>query len=310
MRCATRATQPTSGPQEISNACGDTARQPGSVSLPWHRLFGGLLAVFAVILVSSTLAMAGAAPANAAEPNTAGTLDSLLDLIGKGGRMMIPIGLCSLVAVAVAVERLVSLRRSRIIPRDFMEGLAKSFGAEGTNMGGAQTYCERLDIPIARVIRAGVVKLGRRLEVVEKAVEDAAAREVGRMRRGLEALAVVGTISPLMGLLGTIYGMISAFRAVGDEGLGSRGEALAEGIYAALVTTAAGLTVAVPTLLVYYMFVGRVERLTEEIEHVSNEFLDQCYEEPVVSAHRYQETKDREGPSGRWIEPATDTSLT
>ena len=219
---------------------------------------------------------------------------------------MIAIGLCSVVAVAVAFERLLTLRRERIVPADFMEGLTAAFGPDGTNVQDAIAYCERTPSALANVIRAGAQKLGRRLEIVEKAVEDAAAREVARMRRGLEALAVIGTIAPLLGLLGTIYGMISAFRTAAEQGLG-RAEVLATGIYEALVTTAAGLTVAVPTLLVYYYLCGRVERLAEQIEQVGNEFLDQCHEGPVAESETPAGGQPpAEQEPGRWAAPAPD----
>jgi biopolymer transport protein ExbB len=247
-----------------------------------RRRLSWLFVLFAIWLAAATVSLAGSAerPGEGDEAAETGELKpSLLELLMKGGPIMIPIGICSIVAFAVALERLISLRRSRILPPDFMEGLIKAFGPGGTNVEAALQYCERSPSPLANVIRSGVQKLGRRLEIVEKAVEDVAAREVARMRRGLETLAVVGTISPLLGLLGTIYGMIRAFRQAAVMGLG-RAENLATGIYEALVTTAAGLTVAVPTLLIYYYFVGRVERVAEEIEQAANEFLDQCYEEP------------------------------
>jgi len=233
---------------------------------------------------------------------------NLWELIVSGGIVMIPIGLCSVVAVAVAFERLISLRRSRIIPPNFMKGLSASFGPDGTNVQGALAYCERTVSPVGNIIRAGVLKLGRRLEVLEKAIEDAAASEMARLRRGLEALAIVGTVSPLLGLLGTIYGMISAFRTAAQHGLG-RGELLATGIYVALVTTAAGLTVAIPTLLVYYYFVGRIETLADEIEHISNEFLDQCHEEPVSGPESSPPRPTPGEKSGEWIDPSSDARL-
>jgi len=232
---------------------------------------------------------------------------NLWELTVAGGVVMIPIGLCSIAALAVALERLFGLRRSRIIPPDFMKGLAGAFGPDGANTQGALAYCDRTPSPLSNIIHAGVLKLGRRLEVVEKAIEDAAASEMNRMRRGLEALAVVGTISPLLGLLGTIYGMISAFRNAAQHGLG-RGELLAAGIYVALVTTAAGLTVAIPTLLVYYYFVARIENFADEIEHISNEFLDQCYEEPVGGPEGHPHRPTGEKP-GEWIDPSSDASL-
>jgi biopolymer transport protein ExbB len=220
---------------------------------------------------------------------------------------MVPMFILSIVAVAIVIERAINLRRRKVIPRDFMEGLIVAFGPQGTNVQGAIAYCARRASPVAAVVRAGIVRLGNRLEVVEKAVEDAAAREVGRMRRGLEILAMIGTISPLLGLLGMIYGMINAFRTVAQVGMG-RAEMLAIGIYEALVATAAGLTVAVPCLLAYYMLVSKVERLTEEIEQVGNEFLEQCYEEPVEGTEARISPASRKRTKAR-IEPNVNSGF-
>lgn len=273
---------------------------PGLLRCSAGRTVTFLIAALVVAAIVPAWAAAGAAEG---APAAEGEGDSLLELINKGGPVVYVIGLFSIVAIAVAVERVVSLRRNRIIPPDFMDGLSKAFGPAGNDLAGALAYCERTPSPLANVVRAGVLKLGRRLEIVEKAVEDAAGREADRMRRGLETLAMVGSISPLLGLLGTIYGMISAFRTAADQGLG-RAEVLATGIYEALVTTAAGLTVAVPTLLLYHFFVGRVERLTEEIESVGNQFLDQCYEEP--SALSQSSSPPDEQQAGAWATPAPD----
>jgi len=269
-------------------------------------------AIVAMLAVPAGLRFARAAePAGPAAPPPAVPFKhprNLWELTVAGGIVMIPIGLCSIVAMAVALERLISLRRKRIIPPKFMKGLIAAFGPEGTDVRGALAYCDRTPSPLATIIRVGVLKLGRRLEIVEKAVEDAAASEMARMRRGLEALAIVGTVSPLLGLLGTIYGMISAFRNAAQHGLG-RGELLAAGIYVALVTTAAGLTVAIPTLLVYYYFVGRIENFADEIEGISNDFLDQCHEEPPPGAVPPGDHSTDEEKRGQWIDPGADARV-
>jgi len=284
---------------------GDSARGPSLRRAEAARLMVSLFAVGLVVLAVG--AVWGADGGKAPSPAQHGRVYSMLELLAKGGPVMIFIGLCSVVAVAAAVERFIGLRRKRIIPPDFMDGLTRAFGPDGTNIEGALAYCEQAPSPIANIIRAGILKLGRRLEIVEKAVEDAAAREIDRMRRGLEPLAVVGNVAPLLGLLGTIYGMISAFKTAAEQGLG-RAEVLATGIYEALVTTAAGLTVAVPALLLYHYFQGRVERLADEMEHIANEFLDQCHEEPPGSpqlTHGYAAESER--PGGPWVEPTPDT---
>jgi len=267
--------EPDGGARNISNC---------SLGLVRFAAFAAFLSV--VLLFAASAAEQGVvAPLDETE-QTVGPYRhprNLWELLVAGGVVMIPIGLCSVLALAVALERLFSLRRKRVIPPGFMSGLVEAFGQEGNDLESALAYCDRMASPLANIIRAGIVKLGRRLEVIEKTVEDVAASEMARLRRGLETLATVGTVSPLLGLLGTIYGMISAFRAAAQHGLG-RGEVLATGIYQALVTTAAGLTVAIPTLLIYYYFQGRVDQLGDEIERVCNAFLDQCHEEPTAAS--------------------------
>ncbi len=279
--------------QKIVESAPAVMSAPSMSSVRWKLFFMG--AALAAVMVFSLPALRAA---QTPEPPTSPPIaagerppaipfqhpKTLWELIVAGGPIMIPIGLCSLVALAIALERLFSLRRNRIIPPGFMKGLVVAFGPDGTNIAGALAYCDRTPSPLSNIIRAGILKLGRRLEILEKAVQDAATSEVARLRRGLETLAIVGTISPLLGLLGTIYGMIGAFRSAAQHGLG-RGELLASGIYVALITTAAGLTVAIPTLLLYYYFLSRIESLADEFEAISNEFLDQCHDAPGTAVY-------------------------
>jgi len=274
----------------------------------WQRrcAFAGL--ALTLLFVGTAIGLAAESlepsPVNPVAPPLPKQPESLLELLIAGGPVMIPIAACSIIALAIAVERLISLRRRRVIPDNFIDGLIAAFGPTGTNIQGALAYCDRRPSPVSNMTKAGISKLGRRLEIVEEAVEDAAAREVDRMRRGIEALGIIGTISPLLGLLGTIYGMIAAFRTAAEFGMG-RAEMLAEGIYVALVTTAAGLTVAIPTLLVYYALSNKVERLADRMELIGVEFLDQCYEDAPgpVEAKLDPTSKKRQ----RWIEPASDS---
>ena len=110
-------------------------------------------------------------------------------------------------------------------------------------------YCDKVGGPVSRIFKAGIPKIGKGEQAIEKAIEDAGAREIGKMKRKLRPLAAVATISPLLGLLGTVYGMIEAFQAASNAGHG-KSDMLAEGIYVALVTTAAGLSLAIPVLIV------------------------------------------------------------
>jgi len=209
-------------------------------------------------------------------------IDSVLDFVMKGGIMMIPIGLCSLVTVTVVIERLVSLRRRRIIPTAFLSGLQKQLEGAGDRDGALQ-YCRDDGSPVARVFEAGIRRLGGPLDVVERNIQEAGQREVLNLRKHLRVLSVIAAVSPLLGLLGTIFGMITAFQTVATaaEALG-RTELLAKGIYEAMITTAAGLIVAIPALVCYHWLSAKVQTLVMEIDAMSYDFV----EERAASATR------------------------
>jgi len=202
-------------------------------------------------------------------------VQSIWDFIVKGGPMMIPIGLCSLIALAVIVERLISLRRKRVIPAEFLTGLRPVMDNNGDGYRGALALCEKNGSPIANIFAAGIRSLGASVELVEKHIEQAGQREIAQMRRYLRTLTVIASIAPLMGLLGTIFGMIDAFQTVAASGeaLG-RTELLAKGIYQAMITTAAGLMVAIPVLIGYHWISGRIERLVNEMDRMTVEFVE------------------------------------
>ncbi len=202
-------------------------------------------------------------------------VQSIWDFIVKGGPMMIPIGLCSLLALAVIVERLLTLRRSKVIPSDFLSGLQPVMENNGDRYQGALEYCERSGSPIANVFAAGIRSLGASVELVEKHIEQAGEREVFKLRKYLRMLAVIASIAPLLGLLGTIFGMIDAFQTVATSGeaLG-RTELLAKGIYQAMITTAAGLMVAIPVLIGYHWLSGKIDRLLGEMDQMTVEFVE------------------------------------
>ncbi len=199
--------------------------------------------------------------------------ESLFNLIVKGGWVMIPIGLCSIIAVAISVERGISLREQNVIPPDFLGGLIDAFGRANEDVKTAIKYCDLRPCPISNIFKAGINRMGSGVTAMEKAIEDAGAREVHKLKRSLKPLSVVATIAPLLGLLGTVYGMISAFGAASKQGVG-KGDALAVGIYEALVTTAAGLTLAIPVLIVYQVFCSRVDSLVDEIDDQALELLE------------------------------------
>jgi biopolymer transport protein ExbB len=192
------------------------------------------------------------------------TLASLYEMILAGGPMMIPIGICSIVSLGFLVERLTALSAARLVPANFKEGVAAAL-----ELGEKQAldYCEqRPRVAIARVFAAALRRFNEPRAEVERAAESAGGREIGTLTRRLRAFAVVTTISPLLGLLGTVIGIIQAFQVLSlQKGLG-KPEMLAGGISQALVATAAGLCVAIPSQVIYYWLRAKVERFAGNIE--------------------------------------------
>ena len=243
------------------------------------------------------LAQAGDTPADAVG------VQSIWDFIVKGGVMMIPIGICSLIALAVIVERFISLRRAKVIPPDFVPGLNGTLRAGGASRSAALEHCRENDSPIARIFATAIRRLDEPLEVLERNIEHAGEREVFKLRKYLRVLAVIASVAPLMGLLGTIFGMIDAFQTVAGSGeaLG-RTELLARGIYEALITTAAGLTVAIPALIGYHWISAKIDRLVGEIDVTTVEFV----EEHAGGNGRTSTVAVREPPAKPSGEPSRD----
>lgn len=200
----------------------------------------------------------------------------ILDLLMRGGALMIPIALMSLVVVAVAVERMLALRDSRVVP----EGLVRELGrlAESSVFDPRQAYqlCQRYPSSAARVIRAMLLKVGRPHAEVESAVENACQAETDALYSPVRTLNLAANVTPLIGLLGTVWGMIQSFFVTSHlPDSANKGEALAQGIYIALVTTFAGLVVAIPAAILAHYFEGRILRQLREVENLAASLLPQ-----------------------------------
>lgn len=169
------------------------------------------------------------------------------------------------------LTRLRSVTGPALSAKEFLEQLKKTLAAEDFERYQAKLLeqaegCGRFAAPIALVLRAGLLRAGRPVAEVEKSMEDALAREVAALRSRVRPLNVIGAVAPLVGLFGTVIGMILAFRTASVEGLGGRAELLAEGIYLALLTTAAGLTIAIPCLLFAAYFNDRIDKFMREMD--------------------------------------------
>jgi biopolymer transport protein ExbB len=219
---------------------------------------------------------AGADPEAARQAAEAVQVQSVWDFIVKGGPVMIPIILCSLVAMAVVAERLINLRRRNVIPASFLPGLTQSLGVNGEGQRKALEYCRNNDSPVARVFAAGIKRLGEPVELLERHITEAGEREAIKLRKYLRVLQVIAAVAPLLGLLGTIFGMINAFQtvAVSGEALGKT-EMLAEGIYQAMITTAAGLIVAIPVLICYHWISAKIDSLVMDLDRMTVDFVEE-----------------------------------
>jgi len=185
---------------------------------------------------------------------------------------MLPIMACSVVALAITIERFFTLRRATIDTRELMDTMRTFLMKK--RIQEAIDICQEMDVPVARIVKAGILKHNRGKEDIREAIEDAGHLEIPRLERYLPAMATCANIAPLLGLLGTVAGMIKAFAQIKDkQGLVNPSD-LAEGISNALVTTAAGLTVAIPTLVAYNYFVTRVDNMVLEMEISSSELVE------------------------------------
>jgi biopolymer transport protein ExbB len=193
-------------------------------------------------------------------------------------------GSLSIMAMTVVLERLVNLRRRKLMPRRFVRRLHDLVSRGETSMEHLRTLAESYESPIGNVLMAGVVRAGRPLPEVEKAMEDAALREAGAQRSRNRMLGVIATVAPMVGLLGTVVGMILAFRVTSIAGTG-KAEMLAEGIYLALLRTAFGLLIAVPALLCAHWFNTRVDRYLREMVDILEETVPSfaAMERPAAS---------------------------
>jgi biopolymer transport protein ExbB len=204
--------------------------------------------------------------AQADEKEAANLLTMIKESGPAGIGFLVVLGLFSLFMVSVAIERFFSMTRRTLMPDAFTAELAQ-LGADRTHEPSRfLSLVKQHDLsPMARILHAGLMRAGRPVVEVEKALEDGAARENAALRSRVRPLAVVGSVAPLVGLLGTVVGMIIAFRTAsvaGDE----KAELLAQGIYLALLTTAAGLSIAIPALLLVAYFNAKIDRYFREMD--------------------------------------------
>jgi biopolymer transport protein ExbB len=194
----------------------------------------------------------------------------MIELIIKGGPVMAPLLLCSVVSLSIIVERCLSLRRNRILRYDILQRIEELL--RDRKIPEASTLCKRYPSSMTRILLAAILNHDKSRQEIKEIIEDAGRQEVPVLERYLTILGTIASISVLLGLLGTVTGMIRTFNAIAALGYGHP-EALASGISEALVATATGLAIAIPTLVLYNVFTSKVDSLVIEMEKNSLRML-------------------------------------
>lgn len=197
--------------------------------------------------------------------------------IAKGGILMIPIILCSVLALAIIIERFYSLHRAQIDTQAFMARIREVL--KRNKIMEAIQVCEDTPGPIAQILKAGILKYDRGKEEIKEAIDDAGRHEVPRLEKYFNVLSTIIAVAPLLGFLGTVSGMIRAFMSIQEKGGAVNPGDLASGIWAALLTTAAGLSVAIPVLVVYNYLVSRVDGFVLDMEKSATDLVEILSEE-------------------------------
>ncbi|MBM3178457.1 MAG: MotA/TolQ/ExbB proton channel family protein [Bacteroidetes bacterium] len=190
----------------------------------------------------------------------------------KGGPLMIPIAICSVVAIYILFERIMTINKAGKSPDSFMDKI-KDMVVRG-DVNGARALCSQYDTPIARMIEKGLSRIGSPLKNIEASIENMAKIELFKLEKNLSVLATIAGAAPMMGFLGTVLGMVQAFISIAQEEGTISPKLLSNGIYEAMITTVAGLIVGIIAYLSYNFLVTRVSKLVHKMEYSSIEFME------------------------------------
>jgi len=207
-------------------------------------------------------------------------VSDLLDFFISGGPVMVPIGIASLVGLAAFLERLTALRAARVAPADLLVEITELLKQD--RPADALTACRKREVALARVAEVAIEARGKARSAIKERVEEIGRREAAELEKGAAVLGTVASVAPLLGLLGTVYGMILTFEVIAEQGIGVAAS-LAGGISQALITTLAGLCVGIPALVAHRYVLSRVDARVLELEEASLAVLDRvaAAEEPA-----------------------------
>jgi biopolymer transport protein ExbB len=212
---------------------------------------------------------------------------SILRLFARANPMVWLLAVCSVVTLGYALERLVALRRERVIPRDFVNRFLERLASGKLDRDRAAELCRANDSAVARVFAMAVSYWGQPATTIRQAIGYDAAGELSDLKRNVRVLNGTATLAPLLGLLGTVIGMIQSFDALGGRVGPNKGELLAQGISLALVTTALGLAIAVVSVAAYYFLLNKVDVLVRDLDEHARQVID------LVSAEAVRPATDR-----------------
>ena len=212
---------------------------------------------------------------------------------------MVPLLGCSFVLAVFGFERLVNLRWGRVVPRAFVERFIEQVQSGQFSRGAALDACEANGSPVAKVFAAAVRRWGKPSVEIEQAAIDACEREINHLRRYRRVFNGIATIGPLLGLLGTVFGLIRAFNDVAGSGAMGRPDLLARGFGEALITTAMGLLVAIPAMVLHWVFTSRVDRLAMRLDETCQQVIDE------ISLESSSESR-RRSPKGKALNAGTE----
>jgi biopolymer transport protein ExbB len=210
---------------------------------------------------------------------------TVLEILSKGGWIVIPIYILSIVALYIFIERLLVLRKLRINTNTFVLQIRNLLLRNQTEE--AIMLCKKTAGPIAKMTRAGIENASRPRMEIKDAIESAGKTEIFVLEKNLGTLSTVASVAPMLGFLGTVTGMIRAFMEIQSRGGNVDASVLAGGIWEALVTTAVGLAVGIVSIMFYNHIQGKVEKIVSEMQNVSTELLDAILNETGAARHEF-----------------------
>jgi biopolymer transport protein ExbB len=197
---------------------------------------------------------------------------SMLQFFIKGGPIMYPLLVLFVITLYITIERVLTLNKMGKFDPNFMNNI-KDYVANG-NLEAAKTLAKNTQSPVARMIEKGLKRLGKPLENITTSIQNTGKLEIGKMEKGLATLATISGAAPMLGFLGTVTGMINAFRAIAGSKTAVTPSMLASGIYEAMITTVTGLVIGIIAYLAYNWFIVKVESIVYKMEASSVEFID------------------------------------